>query len=208
MNTRRIRARARERGHGRVVCVQDCDDSCVFFRRGEVQGLHVFASVPPRQFSRPLFTRANTGCNKQNLRPCRDQSGRSAAAEAPLPKRRCRSAAAMLSEHDFLLPCDGPIFFHFQRIAISVCFAVCCSHICMRPFLEFEYDQFSSIVVSDQFSRFLVNVFFNHHRMPPSCSAERDHGSSRFHYPRRELVLKSCLGSHAGVIELNSLQRF
>ena len=70
----------------------------------------------------------------------------------------------------------------------------------MRPFLEFEYDQFSSIVVSDQFSRFLVNVFFNHHRMPPSCSAERDHGSSRFHYPRRELVLKSCLGSHAGVI--------
>ena len=94
MNTRRIRARARERGHGRVVCVQDCDDSCVFFRRGEVQGLHVFASVPPRQFSRPLFTRANTGCNKQNLRPCRDQSGRSAAAEAPLPKRRCRSAVA------------------------------------------------------------------------------------------------------------------
>ena len=70
--------------------------------------------------------------------------------------------SAMLSGPDFLLLCDGPIFFHFQRIVVSVHFAVSCTHICARPFFcNFVCDQFSSIFVSDKFSHFLVDTSFS-----------------------------------------------
>ena len=139
-----------------------------------MQGLPVFASVPPLNFQTAFFLTQRlldsqiTSGNKQNLRPRRGSGARCfhdtiASAVDILEGVVLRVSAtlpntsAMLSGPNFLTSCKGQLFLHFQRIAISVCLAACCTRIWRGPFfLRFMRDQFSFIFESNQFSCFFV----------------------------------------------------
>ena len=106
--------------------------------------------------------------------------------------------SAMLLGPNFLLSCKGPVLFHFQRIATSVCFAVCCTRTCTGPVSYNLCGTTFSVFESHHFSYSYRGPFFFHHLgMPPTLTAARDHSSSMLNCPWHTYF---CLGSHAGVI--------